>query len=1092
MKKQLSWIGLTLVAFNVMATNAFLDLADSTLNAGPYYTNRTIWLQSLSTPTINSPAVVLSAKLIVTNDANGQYTWTNLFPGLYIVTVKAPPSQDQFAFWFDSTNLGTINISDYLVANSTATFPAGSVAWAAAVTDLRYARTTNVNITFQQVSNALGYVPQFGSANLTNWNFFTTNILNDIPHYQVQQGNVNLTNWGTLNTNVLASAGTGTSTNAVLGIGSTNWVAMNAGGSTNQALLNPTSTNLVNRGNAVSSLGTANFSEQFGAGATATAISATALGAGSSASFQGATAVGQNVVAGASAATSVGQNSFATGSASTALGNFASASAQNATAIGENAVVTHANSTAIGQNAVSRAAHEVSIGSSGDTFYFPGNGGEIVGGVTNDTLTAFGLVGTDNNKKLIGVTVGSGLAYDGGTISVLSSGTTYQAGSQNLTNWSQLQTNVLSNKTGTNDVIGIGNTNWVRTLNGGSTNQVLLNASSTNLVNYGNALHSQGASPTDDQFGLSASASGTNATALGYQALAQGQYATALGSAASAQGSNTVAVGAGALALTPSSIALGFLSQALHNGSTVVGPGATSTRINQVTIGSGEEVNIPGKLVVAGGLTNTVVGANKVVITDVNNRETGGTLGNGLTVSGTTLSLNTDSTLSTSGGSLSVVGSALTGLNASSAFSSGTVPTARLGSGTANSSTVLHGDSTWGSVGLGSVTSVGLSMPAEFSVASSPVTSSGTIAVTKANESANLVFAGPTTGAAAAPTFRSLVAADVPSLTGSYWSLSGNLGGGNFLGTTDTTPLVLKAHNVTVGSFTEVSAMTKVTLGDAATHSILGLQSGILSGSTNYIGTSANGSVIAGGVWNTNSAQNSLLTSGATISGGVSNTITPAGAFGTIPGGFMNFVDGRYSYAAGRRASAQNFGQFVWADSQDADFVASVADSFNVRAQGGVRLTTPSLTINGSPQVILSSSQANDQTTTSTVLAASAISVTLAAGQNYSFCATIFCNDSTANNGVKIDFAGGSASATLYRNESVISDAGGFNSAQQQTALATAIADANITGDTCIRCNGFIKVGSGGTVIIRFAQNSHTTGTLTLYAGSNVRFYGSN
>lgn len=66
--------------------------------------------------------------------------------------------------------------------------------------------------------------------------------------------------------------------------------------------------------------------------------------------------------------------------------------------------------------------------------------------------------------------------------------------------------------------------------------------------------------------------------------------------------------------------------------------------------------------------------------------------------------------------------------------------------------------------GSGSVTSVGLSMPAEFSVSGSPVTGSGTITVTKANESANRVFAGPTTGSAAAPTFRALVAADIPNI----------------------------------------------------------------------------------------------------------------------------------------------------------------------------------------------------------------------------------------------------------------------------------------------------------------------------------------
>src|SRR6185369_13115807 len=63
----------------------------------------------------------------------------------------------------------------------------------------------------------------------------------------------------------------------------------------------------------------------------------------------------------------------------------------------------------------------------------------------------------------------------------------------------------------------------------------------------------------------------------------------------------------------------------------------------------------------------------------------------------------------------------------------------------------------------GSVTSVALTVPAEFSVAGSPVTTSGTLAVSKATQSANTVWAGPTSGSAAAPAFRALVAADIPA-----------------------------------------------------------------------------------------------------------------------------------------------------------------------------------------------------------------------------------------------------------------------------------------------------------------------------------------
>jgi hypothetical protein len=52
--------------------------------------------------------------------------------------------------------------------------------------------------------------------------------------------------------------------------------------------------------------------------------------------------------------------------------------------------------------------------------------------------------------------------------------------------------------------------------------------------------------------------------------------------------------------------------------------------------------------------------------------------------------------------------------------------------------------------GSGTVTSVALTAPAEFSVAGSPVTSSGTLAITKANQSANLIYSGPARGSAAA------------------------------------------------------------------------------------------------------------------------------------------------------------------------------------------------------------------------------------------------------------------------------------------------------------------------------------------------------
>ena len=63
------------------------------------------------------------------------------------------------------------------------------------------------------------------------------------------------------------------------------------------------------------------------------------------------------------------------------------------------------------------------------------------------------------------------------------------------------------------------------------------------------------------------------------------------------------------------------------------------------------------------------------------------------------------------------------------------------------------------------VTSVALSLPAIFNVSGSPVTTTGTLTATFATQSANRFFAGPNTGAATAPTFRSIVSADLGSGT---------------------------------------------------------------------------------------------------------------------------------------------------------------------------------------------------------------------------------------------------------------------------------------------------------------------------------------
>lgn len=98
--------------------------------------------------------------------------------------------------------------------------------------------------------------------------------------------------------------------------------------------------------------------------------------------------------------------------------------------------------------------------------------------------------------------------------------------------------------------------------------------------------------------------------------------------------------------------------------------------------------------------------------------------------------------------------------------------------------------------GAGTVTSVGLALPAIFSVTGSPVTGSGTLIGTLAAQSANLVWAGPSTGAAAAPTFRSLVYNDFPTsaaAAGTYPKVT------------------INAQGIVTGTATQITLTTDVT-----------------------------------------------------------------------------------------------------------------------------------------------------------------------------------------------------------------------------------------------------------------------------------------
>ena len=134
----------------------------------------------------------------------------------------------------------------------------------------------------------------------------------------------------------------------------------------------------------------------------------------------------------------------------------------------------------------------------------------------------------------------------------------------------------------------------------------------------------------------------------------------------------------------------------------------------------------------------------------------------------------------TAGGSIALQGatSGSVTIGAKAAAGTGTIFNLPITNGSLNNVLITDGsgNTSWTSAGSGTVSSVGLALPASIlTVSGSPVTTTGTLTGTLATQSANLVWAGPTTGAAATPTFRSLVGAR-PSKSGgivAWWCTIG-------------------------------------------------------------------------------------------------------------------------------------------------------------------------------------------------------------------------------------------------------------------------------------------------------------------------------
>jgi len=175
------------------------------------------------------------------------------------------------------------------------------------------------------------------------------------------------------------------------------------------------------------------------------------------------------------------------------------------------------------------------------------------------------------------------------------------------------------------------------------------------------------------------------------------------------------------------------------------------------------------------------------------------------------------------------------------------------------------------------------------------------------------------------------------------------------------------------GSYNAIqSSAQQSVLGGGSQNNILGGYS-FLGGGVNNTVQGGQEETLVGGQYNTVNAQSAFL------GGGNNNTINAVGYYGalvggqfnivggsysavgggyqnhatnnyaTVPGGSNNVASGVFSFAAGSAAQATNFGAFVWADPEATPFTSTNANSFNVRASGGVRFVTggAGLTVDG-------------------------------------------------------------------------------------------------------------------------------------------------
>lgn len=122
---------------------------------------------------------------------------------------------------------------------------------------------------------------------------------------------------------------------------------------------------------------------------------------------------------------------------------------------------------------------------------------------------------------------------------------------------------------------------------------------------------------------------------------------------------------------------------------------------------------------------------------------------------------------------------------------------------------------------------------------------------------------------------------------------------------------------------------------------------------------------------------------------------------------------------------------------------------------------------------------------TATMSNLTALSTTLIAARKYTFRMVLRFSNSTAADGIMVDFDGGTATATDFGVNCQVYDTALLLS-QDATALATDIVATTTTGASKMICDGSFTVNAAGTFIPRAAEEADGGGTLTVELGSHL------